>query len=206
MTEIRDYDDYSDEKLRAAFELFSSPTLDALGDVDVNGITVDSDMRAAILAEAHSRALKMNARRAEPTGRPFDYLTDHGLFDTIERVLSLPIGGQLLAAEWLTALKDEAHTRALVLHERAMSVTYQCLGCGQDVAILDQPTHEDTVHADDLVEDIHNNVGRYCSVRGDASGRDWRVQNAIKGNRYIVNNILTLENRVVAHAELTNLY
>ncbi|MCU1687752.1 MAG: hypothetical protein JWQ81_8491 [Amycolatopsis sp.] len=43
-------------------------------------------------------------------------------------------------------------------------------------------------------------------MRGDASGRDWRVQNAIKGNRYIVNNILTLENRVVAHAELTNLY
>jgi hypothetical protein len=113
MTEIRDYADYSAEKLRAAFDLFSSPTLDALGDVDVNGITVDADMRAAILAAAHSRALEMNARRAGPTGRPFDYLTDRSLFDTIERVLSLPIGGQQLAAEWLTALVTECHVRAL---------------------------------------------------------------------------------------------
>jgi hypothetical protein len=59
-TTVRDYADYSDVKLRAAYELFSTPTLDALGDVDVNGITVDADMRAQIMNEQHTRALALH--------------------------------------------------------------------------------------------------------------------------------------------------
>lgn len=41
------------------------------------------------------------------------------------------------------AVMVELHTRALVLHERAMGVTYECQACGEDVAILVQPAHAD---------------------------------------------------------------
>lgn len=82
----------------------------------------------AMLDELHTRALAMNADapvaaaldgriaalRAESTGRPFDYLTDRQLFDTVERALNLPVGGQLPASEYLTALITECHVRALV--------------------------------------------------------------------------------------------
>ncbi|MCU1687753.1 MAG: hypothetical protein JWQ81_8492 [Amycolatopsis sp.] len=94
---------------------------------------------------------------SEPTGRPFDYLTDRSLFDTIKRVLQNP---NPVAAEYRTALIDECHTRALVLHDRAMAVTYQCLECGQDVAILDQPTHDDA-HIGSSLEDTDEAEARW---------------------------------------------
>jgi hypothetical protein len=60
---------------------------------------------------------------AEPSGRPFDYLTDRSLFDTIARVLQNP---NPFAAEYLPALINECHVRAMIedsAREKADPVT-----------------------------------------------------------------------------------
>jgi hypothetical protein len=53
--------------------------------------------------------------------------------------------------------------------------------------------------------DTWNNVGRYCSIPGDTSGRNWRVVRAVAGRRYMVRHV-DGAHRVVAHNSLHNLY
>jgi hypothetical protein len=58
-----------------------------------------------------------------------------------------------------------------------------------------------------FIEDIHNNIGRYCSLRGDqATGRSWRVQAAVKGGQYVVRHATTGEHRVVSSSAMSSLY
>lgn len=54
-------------------------------------------------------------------------------------------------------------------------------------------------------EDRHNNVGRFCSVRGEA-GTGWRVMASLTGNQYLVHNATTRQFRAAPHAALSNLY
>lgn len=79
-------------------------------------------------------------------------------------------------------------------------------------------THEPVLVAVDwtttLVQDEWNNVGRHCSVRGDAAAghpvRCWRVVAAVSGGRYLVERLdgegYAVQARLVAHRDMTNLY
>ena len=53
--------------------------------------------------------------------------------------------------------------------------------------------------------DAHNNIGRFCAVRGNG-GRKWRVKTAVKGGRYLVRDVVTGQHRVVSHRSMTSLY
>lgn len=54
--------------------------------------------------------------------------------------------------------------------------------------------------------DIHNDIGRYCTVRGDKSGRVWKVKTAVTDGRYLVRNTKTGDTKTVPHKDLSNLY
>jgi len=61
-----------------------------------------------------------------------------------------------------------------------------------------------------LVDDFHNNVGRYCSV-DDVHGRSWCVVAAVSGGRYLVareHGSLPVDDavRMVTHRQMSNLY
>lgn len=61
-----------------------------------------------------------------------------------------------------------------------------------------------------ITDDLHNNVGRLCNVRGDGAAghpnRCWKVVSAVSGSRYLVLHLDTDEVRVVGHRDMTNLY
>lgn len=58
-----------------------------------------------------------------------------------------------------------------------------------------------------FVPDLHNNIGRWCSVNdGARAGRVWRVRTAVTGRRYLVRNVETGEFRTVSNRVLSNLY
>lgn len=56
-----------------------------------------------------------------------------------------------------------------------------------------------------FTKDLHNNVGRHCSIRGH-EGRNWRVQRAMTGSKYLVRHVTNGEQVVVAHQDMSNLY
>jgi len=53
--------------------------------------------------------------------------------------------------------------------------------------------------------DLYNNLGRHCAI-DNIAGRAWRVQRAVKGDRYLVRNVLTGEHRTVSLAGMYGLY
>ncbi|MET7984595.1 hypothetical protein [Streptomyces sp. NPDC005281] len=61
-----------------------------------------------------------------------------------------------------------------------------------------------------FTHDLFNNLRRVCSIRGDASGRVWKVRAAMrdaKGERhYLCLNWVTGEFRVVHRSKMANLY
>ncbi|MER6102434.1 hypothetical protein ABT115_08905 [Streptomyces sp. NPDC001832] len=58
--------------------------------------------------------------------------------------------------------------------------------------------------------DLFNNVGRMCAVRGDSSGRVWRVRSAMRGplgeRYYLCRNQATGAFRAVKSDRMSNLY
>ncbi|MFD4608247.1 hypothetical protein ACFWOT_09035 [Streptomyces sp. NPDC058440] len=61
-----------------------------------------------------------------------------------------------------------------------------------------------------FTSDLFNNIGRMCAIRGDESGRVWRLRNAMRGPQgqraYLCRNYVTGEFRVVASGRMSNLY
>lgn len=61
-----------------------------------------------------------------------------------------------------------------------------------------------------FVPDTFNNVGRMCAVRGDSSGRVWRVRTAMRnksGHRYyLCRNTVTGAFRAVHSDRMSHLY
>jgi hypothetical protein len=77
----------------------------------------------------------------------------------------------------------------------------------QRAVILDHLTSDENPGNRVVTADIHNNTGRFCSLRGDhANGRSWQVQDALTGGRYLVRHVTTGEEREVTHSHMSNLY
>ncbi|MFI1530014.1 hypothetical protein [Streptomyces griseus] len=61
-----------------------------------------------------------------------------------------------------------------------------------------------------FTKDLLNNVGRRCSIRGDATGRIWKVRTAMQDTKeethYLCRNTHTGDFRVVSLSLLTSLY
>lgn len=62
-----------------------------------------------------------------------------------------------------------------------------------------------------FTQDLHNNVGRHCSIRGHEGrfaheGRAWRVKVAVTGGKYLVRHVTSGKQMVVSHRDMSNLY